>query len=295
LYKKFCKDPHTYICFISPSDTGLKVLFKVAGNVESHLHYFLSIEQYILDKYGKKIDTSGKDVSRLCFLCADVNLYTNNICRVFDKLIEVKPIVEKSYTKNELVEFEASSTPHDVFLFTQKRIDYSPGNRNRFLNLFANNCNRKGISMSDCSDYCFANMPDREKAEIVQTVENAYNKNQHEHAKYAKKVKPNLVNNKSEDQHSHAGGRNSRRNEPSPGTDGRTPGTAANKTKTAEQQKSVKHTAEKESFTSQDELFWYTTINEKTNRETLSLSYGKFFDWLQSQGFFNLKIDKQKC
>lgn len=192
--KAVCKDPFTHICFTSPSGNGIKFIIKVEGTADKIKGYFLSIEKYYLAKYNVKIDASGKDVSRLCFLCQDVNLYVNNDCKIYTNFIVEKIEPVKPFTKKEAIEFEASSTTQDVFVFTEKKISYTEGNRNRFLNLFCNNCNRKGISMSDCSNYCFANMPDRDKAEIIQTVENAYNNNVNEHGKYAKKNKTAALN-----------------------------------------------------------------------------------------------------
>lgn len=86
------KDAHCYIIFISPSGTGIKVVFKVAGTAAQHKDYFLSIEQYFLRKYKIAIDPSGKDVNRLCFLSADPYCVFNEAAAVYT--IEAKEISE---------------------------------------------------------------------------------------------------------------------------------------------------------------------------------------------------------
>ncbi len=214
LFSTICMDRFTFICFTSPSGTGLKVIFKL-GEHESakHKDAFLSIEKYFKEKYNVDIDKSGKDVSRLCFLCHDPQLFVNEKCTIYElpeknhsesgadkptgsvpgKTLRHNTAAEKAFTRKEETEFEATITPEDVYRFTEKRIAYTEGNRNRFLWLFCNNCNRRGIPMDQCDNYCRQNMPDRDNEEIRQSIENAYNNNAHEHGKYAKKTKVQSV------------------------------------------------------------------------------------------------------
>ena len=74
LLAELAQMPHVVLAFVSPSGTGIKVLVRVdptphndhehKGAYQACLDFFdnLTIE------YGFKIDTSGKDCSRLCFL-----------------------------------------------------------------------------------------------------------------------------------------------------------------------------------------------------------------------------------
>lgn len=186
-------DQYTYCVFVSPSGHGLKVLFKVAGTDQQHKDYFLSIEQYFKDLYEIEIDKSGKDICRLCFFSYDESLYLNEESKVFEV---TKPITETD--KKEIKRLaddikdqvtSAGYNLNEIYRFTENKIPYTEGNRNRFLYLFACNANRSGVSMGDTYDYCISNMPDRTNAEIRQTVENAYNNNLNEHGIYGKKEK----------------------------------------------------------------------------------------------------------
>ena len=79
LKEKLLQDEYfeTELLFVSPSGKGLKWIIPVDLATASHQQYFLAISNYILATYGLKIDPSGKDVSRACFLPHDPNIYIN--------------------------------------------------------------------------------------------------------------------------------------------------------------------------------------------------------------------------
>ena len=79
LFSKLLKDEYfnTVLLFRSPSGDGLKWVIEVPPSDLPHPDFFRAIENYIFKVYGIKIDGSGKDISRACFLCHDPNAYIN--------------------------------------------------------------------------------------------------------------------------------------------------------------------------------------------------------------------------
>ena len=77
---------YTLACFLSPSGHGLKFFVTVSTGVEDHLNAFNSVVEFYEVITGVKIDRSGKDVTRLCFVSYDPNLYYNREAKVFDPL-----------------------------------------------------------------------------------------------------------------------------------------------------------------------------------------------------------------
>jgi len=71
------KNFETVITFISPSGDGLKWIVKIDMAKHSHLEWFRCLEYYVNTKYGFKVDKSGKDISRCCFLPFDPQAYIN--------------------------------------------------------------------------------------------------------------------------------------------------------------------------------------------------------------------------
>jgi hypothetical protein len=82
LKKKLKSNIYVFCFFDSPSG-GLKVLIPVDSPAEKHnTSAFGTIEDMFIDSYGVKIDSSGKNLSRLCYVSYDDDLYVNYDCSV---------------------------------------------------------------------------------------------------------------------------------------------------------------------------------------------------------------------
>jgi len=77
-----CK--YTLACFLSPSGQGLKVLVQVSTGIADHLMAFNGARGYYEKLIGVVIDKSGSDVTRLCFVTFDPELYYNKGATIFD-------------------------------------------------------------------------------------------------------------------------------------------------------------------------------------------------------------------
>lgn len=67
--------PHVWAIFRSPTGTGLKVLFRIPPNAESHRDSFSAVQKYVRDFAGCEIDEACSDVTRLCFVSYDPELW----------------------------------------------------------------------------------------------------------------------------------------------------------------------------------------------------------------------------
>jgi hypothetical protein len=85
--------------FISPRSFGLKIVVRVKDGVkENHEKYFEAISYYLKGAYGIKINASGSDVSRLCFLCHDEDVYYNPDGFVAaEALLRLLPVKDLAY------------------------------------------------------------------------------------------------------------------------------------------------------------------------------------------------------
>jgi hypothetical protein len=84
--EKLQKSPHVVAAFLSPSGDGLKAVFRVPADATKHEGSFRAIEKHIKELTAVQIDKSGKDVSRLCFVSYDPDLYLN------ENAIEIEPL-----------------------------------------------------------------------------------------------------------------------------------------------------------------------------------------------------------
>jgi len=67
----------TELLFVSPSGNGLKWVIEIDLDTLSHKEYFKAVANYLLHTYKIKVDESGKDIPRPCFLCHDSNVFLN--------------------------------------------------------------------------------------------------------------------------------------------------------------------------------------------------------------------------
>ena len=164
--------PYTYAAFISPSGNGVKVFVKSDNSLSTHETAFGALKQCYDSTLGFDSDNRVKDLSRLCFVSYDTDLYLNENAEVF------------KYPKNE------TSSQKDldwVWDFTGKVMEFVEGNRNTFIHLFACNANRQGKDIYEVSNYaysyCDSTLP---KEEIESTIKSAYKNNVNENGAYAK-------------------------------------------------------------------------------------------------------------
>jgi hypothetical protein len=144
---------YTLACFVSPSGNGLKVLVRVSTGVEEHLKTFLALQQYFMELTGVKIDASGKDVTRLCFVSFDPRLYHNKESEVFSPVDERSRSVAihgsddekpKSFSKKE-IENIAKNYKRCIGL-TERFHCFIDGHRNDFVYALALSMRKAGMT-----------------------------------------------------------------------------------------------------------------------------------------------------
>jgi hypothetical protein len=177
-----CK--HTFASFISPSGEGLKVFIKVNTNAEQHTTAYNQVANFYKELSGYDFDPKCKDITRLCFVSCDTDLFLNEDATIFEVKEEIKQVntepkkeVQHNLTTDELLD--------KCLKFTEQKEQYFNGNRNSFIHLFASNANRYGIHKEDTLDFCITNF-DLDEKEITATINSTYKNQSADFAKFAK-------------------------------------------------------------------------------------------------------------
>jgi hypothetical protein len=68
---------HLFALFVSPTGDGLKAWFKISDDPERHGDSIRALAKHIFELTGAVIDQSCTDVSRLCFVSFDPDIYIN--------------------------------------------------------------------------------------------------------------------------------------------------------------------------------------------------------------------------
>lgn len=186
-------DPHTYLCFISPSGNGLKVFAEVDTGPEHHDSSYRHVLEYYQNITGLKADEKCKDITRLCFMSWDPNLYHNIYNQKF-RLASATINPKSTVQAPTAVMHHTYSTDQYLLifqqqiLFTNQKNTYENGNRNNYIYVLASNCNRAGIPQLDAAGL-IAEHFDLPHPEIQQAVKSAYQHHQQEFAKFANTAK----------------------------------------------------------------------------------------------------------
>jgi hypothetical protein len=270
-------DQYSMLVFTSPSGNGLKVVVKVDGGAEARPRNFLALQKYYKYEYLVEIDPSGKDCSRLCFLSSDPDAIVNYNSAVFaDRGDNTdSPRVHLSapeLSKAEEKRFQQADNNLDwIKDFTDKKLAYIEGNRNNYVYLFASNCNRKGIDISDCLNYLSSLASDMDTKELSNTIKSAYDNHTHEAGKYAKQQRPDQP---AKAKAPKAGNQDSSLSVPA--TNGQTNG----------------HAYQEEKYIQ----FWSITEDEKRTDEQgmplkkYNLKYNRLIEFLEAAGYHRLRL-----
>lgn len=186
--------PYTFLCFISPSGNGLKVFIEVNTGAEHHDTAYQQVMQYYENATGLKADVKCKDITRLCFVSHDPQLYKN----IYNEKFPVAdvPVMKAEALSATVSEKQQSNPASDNYiflfqqqvLFTNQKSEYTNGNRNNYIYLLASNCNRAGMPQSDTEILCLQHF-DLSEREIKDSVSSAYKHHANEFAKYPKPLK----------------------------------------------------------------------------------------------------------
>lgn len=124
LKSRFINDPYILSFWESPSKAGLKGLihFDFVDNFSlndvnfRHNYAFRKVHTYILEKYGIEIDTSGSDVTRLCFFSHDPLLWVREEFESFKiAYTETEAVAVKEAVRSTNYNYTAEPTANQKF------------------------------------------------------------------------------------------------------------------------------------------------------------------------------------
>jgi hypothetical protein len=181
LKDKLSKDTYIFSVWISPSGNGLKALVKIPVVVDNddYNKRYKAIYNHFLwvnDEFkADVIDTSGQDISRLCFESYDPNIYINYESQIFTDFIE----------EEKKLDFSTLGTVTNIPLNNQDEIanrlmiwfkkHYNPSQRNNSFFKLAAAFNDFGVDQITCENYILPNaQKDFDEDEIKALITSAY-------------------------------------------------------------------------------------------------------------------------
>lgn len=184
-FKSSLKEDPFIICFFESPSRGLKALVEVNSELEDHKgKAFPYVQEYFKDAHDITIDKSGKDVSRLCYVSYDPELYYTEDYDVFDIPTNFESITEKSIKYFQSLRdsdtLSESTDSNYVFNICKKWVvsgsvgGYHKGNRNNFIHALACCLNRAGMHEETATSLIGVTYQSLKMNEILQAVGSAY-------------------------------------------------------------------------------------------------------------------------
>lgn len=180
------EDDSVYAFFESPN-RGLKILFRVKTPPELHKDtVFPQLKQYVEDNYNLIVDNSGKNISRLCFVSSDRDLYHNPDASYFS--------VDENYRHHEVYKndsqfsnYEPSTSLDHIYTqavdWAERTHPYYKGNRNNHIHQLSCILNRAGMSEQDAISMISTRRRPPRFQHWSKTVRGVYQRNRHEFGK----------------------------------------------------------------------------------------------------------------
>jgi archaellum biogenesis ATPase FlaH len=183
LKQQLSSDPLVYFCFISPSGRGIKIVIRVNTGPEHHRAAFLHLQKTFEDKYLIKVDPSGKDVCRLCYVSWDDTAIVNMRSFTFEVDVrygEIANTLTPTTVAGLKHQHDLESTFALAVRWVERTKTYVEGERNVYIHALACALNRLGAKMEDSIDFISVTYPTPD-LKWHQSVRSAYFHNQAEH------------------------------------------------------------------------------------------------------------------
>lgn len=180
---KISKDKYVYSVFVSPSGKGLKVIVKIPCDIENHVNYFISLEEYFSSPY---FDKTSKNISRVCYESYDKDIYINEDSKVWDKIKEREyKEIDVSSTYKSIPITDETKIIDILMKWWEKKYPMNEGQRNHNAYILAMAFNDYGIAKTTASyilnQYSTDDFP---ISEIHNTIESAYRNTNKFNTKY---------------------------------------------------------------------------------------------------------------
>jgi len=170
--KELSELPYIYAAFVSPNGDGVKALARIPKQYGRFAGHYRGLQ-----KHHPELDPKNKNISRVCYLSSDENIYINTTADVFSEYLEEAKHPNKIISHNEIKVDDANLIVKNLFKWWTAKYPMTAGNRNHNIFVLASAFNEYGISQIEAKDLCLQyTQEDFTEGEILTTVKSAYRK-----------------------------------------------------------------------------------------------------------------------
>jgi hypothetical protein len=170
--KELAKKPYIYAAFVSPNGDGVKALARIPKQFARFAGYYRGLQ-----KHHPELDPKNKNISRVCFLSCDPNIYINKDATEFTEYVEEPKSADRPIYHNEIKIEDTSIIIQNLFKWWSGKYQMTAGNRNHNIFVLASAFNEYGVTQHEALYFCYQyQQEDFTEKEIEQTVKSAYRK-----------------------------------------------------------------------------------------------------------------------
>ena len=157
LKKKVGSDPFAILGAISPSGSGVKVLYQVDSEKDRHQEVANMVYDHFEKTYFTKVDRSVRGVTGLMYATYDPECNYNPDAQIFN-VPPRKPLVSQGLSSSYVTSMVNKRGLEMALKRGHKdHGEYKEGNRSNFLHLVASMCNNSGVDREYCERYLKSN------------------------------------------------------------------------------------------------------------------------------------------
>ena len=166
------KLPYIFAAFVSPNGDGIKALARIPKQFGRFAGYYRGLQ-----KHHPELDPKNKNISRVCYLSSDENIYINPEAKEFTEYVAEPKLVNKLVSHESVVLADDNLIIKNLFKWWTGKYAMTNGNRNHNIFILASALNEYGIGQEDSLHLCLQyQQEDFTEKEISQTVKSAYRK-----------------------------------------------------------------------------------------------------------------------
>lgn len=178
------QDEYVKYAFTSPSGKGIKIIVQVNTGPEDHLSAFLHLQKTFEEKYLFKVDDSGKNISRLCYVSWDERAIIKE-SQIFQVDTRFGKVSSNYVIPENLKNYTTTNDNKRIFNlcvgWVNRTKSYVSGQRNVYVHALACALNRCGIEMSVAEGMLVSEFDDLDQKEVFMCCKSAYFRNAGEH------------------------------------------------------------------------------------------------------------------
>lgn len=170
--KELSELPYIYSAFVSPNGDGVKALARIPKQFGRFAGYYRGLQ-----KHHPELDPKNKNISRVCFLSSDENIYINTEAIEFSEYVEEPKLANRAISYSDVKIDDANVIIKNLFKWWTGKYQMTAGNRNHNIFILASALNEYGISKEEAYNLCVQySQEDFSEGEISATVKSAYRK-----------------------------------------------------------------------------------------------------------------------